>query len=53
MSLQHTEVLQFVTSFRYWDIGENRLKLNIFTTQQQIFAGAKRIYWCIYNGTSD
>jgi len=27
--------------------------LNTFTTQQQIFAEAKRIYWCIYNGTSD
>jgi len=27
--------------------------LNTFTTQQQIFAGAKQIYWCIYNGTSD
>jgi len=27
--------------------------LNTFTTQQQIFAGAKRIYWCIYNGISD
>jgi len=22
-------------------------------TQQQTFADAKRIYWCIYNGTSD
>jgi len=22
-------------------------------TQQQIFAEAERIYWCIYNGTSD
>jgi len=22
-------------------------------TQQQTFAEAKRIYWCIYNGTSD
>ena len=42
-----------LTSFRYWDIGENRLKLNTFTTQQQVFAGANRIYWCIYNGTSD
>jgi len=27
--------------------------LNIFTTQQQIFAEAKRIYRCIYNGISD
>jgi len=27
--------------------------LNTLTAQQQIFAGAKRIYWCIYNGTSD
>jgi len=27
--------------------------LNTFTTQQQIFAEAKRIYWCSYNGTSD
>jgi len=27
--------------------------LNTFTTQQQIFAEANRIYWCIYNGTSD
>jgi len=27
--------------------------LNTFTTQQQVFAEAKRIYWCIYNGTSD
>jgi len=25
--------------------------LNTFTTQQQIFAEAERIYWCIYNGT--
>jgi len=22
-------------------------------TKQQTFAEAKRIYWCIYNGTSD
>jgi len=28
-------------------------KLNTFTTQRQTFAEAKRIYWCIYNGTSD
>jgi len=27
--------------------------LNTFTTQQHIFAEAKRIYWCIYNDTSD
>jgi len=27
--------------------------LNTLTTQQHIFAGAKRIYWYIYNGTSD
>jgi len=27
--------------------------LNAFTTQQQIFAKTKRIYWCICNGTSD
>jgi len=27
--------------------------LNTFTTQEQIFAEAKRIDWCIYNGTSD
>jgi len=27
--------------------------LNTFTTQQQTFAEAKRIYWCSYNGTSD
>jgi len=27
--------------------------LNTFSTQQQIFAEAKRIYWCIYNGASD
>jgi len=26
--------------------------LNTFTTQQQTFAEAKRIYWCSYNGTS-
>jgi len=27
--------------------------LNTFTTQQQTFAEAQRIYWCIFNGTSD
>jgi len=27
--------------------------LNTFTTQQQIFAEAKRICWCIYNVNSD
>jgi len=27
--------------------------LNTFTTQKQIFAGAKRIGWCNYNGSSD
>jgi len=27
--------------------------VNTFTTQQQTVAEATRIYWCIYNGTSD
>jgi len=27
--------------------------LNTFTTQQQTYAEAKRIYWCRYNVTSD
>jgi len=27
--------------------------LNTFATQQQIFAEAKRIYRCIYNGVPD
>jgi len=27
--------------------------LNIFTTQQQTFAEARRIYWCFYSGTSE
>jgi len=27
--------------------------LNTFTTQQQTFAEAKRIYWCVYNFPSD
>jgi len=27
--------------------------LNTFTTQQQTFAEAQRIFWCIFNGTSD
>jgi len=27
--------------------------LNTFTTQQQTFAKAQRIHWCIYNGTSN
>jgi len=25
--------------------------VNTFTTQQQTFAEAQRIYWCIFNGT--
>ena len=28
-------------------------KLNTLTTQKRTFAEVKRIYWCIYNGTSD
>jgi len=27
--------------------------LNTIATQQQTFAEAKRIRWCIHNGTSD
>jgi len=27
--------------------------MNTFTTQQQTFAEAKRIHWCICDGTSD
>jgi len=27
--------------------------LYTFRTQQQIFAEAKRIYWCHHNGSSD
>jgi len=44
-------VVSRLTSSKYSDVGENHL--NTFTTQQQTFAEAKRIYWCIYNDTSD
>jgi len=27
--------------------------LNTITTQQQTFDETERIYWCIYNGTSE
>jgi len=46
-------VVSSLTSSEYCDIGEKSLKLNTRTTQQQTFAEAKRIYWCICNGTSD
>jgi len=29
------------------------LKLSTFTTQQQTFPEAKRIYWCVYNCPSN
>jgi len=45
-------VVSSVTSSEYWDIDEKSLKLNTFTTQQQTSVESKRVYWCIYNGTS-
>jgi len=46
-------VVSSLTSSKYCDIGGKSVKLNTRTTQQQTFAEAKRIDWCIYSGTSD